>query len=272
VRAFALVDVWPVPHAGAVVLRGGEIVATHGDLARSFRLASVSKLITAWATLIAIEEGTVELDEAAGPPGATVRHLLAHAAGFAFDGSTPITTPGRKRIYSNTGYEVLAAHVEARTAVPFCDYVGEAILAPLGMTATEPTGSPAKDFRGTASDVARFAAEMQRPTLLAASTVAEATTTQFPELEGVLPGVGRFSPNPWGLGPELRGDKQPHWTGTRNSPRTYGHFGGAGTFVWVDPEIDAACVVLANREFDKWGLEHWPAFSDAVLGELDESS
>ena len=58
---------------------------------------------------------------------------------------------------------------------------------------------------------------------------------QFPDLGGVLPGVGRFQPNDWGLGVELKDAKDPHWTGTRNSPGTFGHFGGAGGFLWVDP-------------------------------------
>ena len=58
---------------------------------------------------------------------------------------------------------------------------------------------------------------------------------QFPGLGGVLPGVGRFQPLDWGLGFELRDAKHPHWTGRRNSPATFGHFGGAGTFLWVDP-------------------------------------
>ena len=64
----------------------------------------------------------------------------------------------------------------------------------------------------------------------------------FPGLAGVLPGFGRFEPNDWGLGFELRDDKRPHWTGTGNSPRTFGHFGAAGTFLWVDPDAGLACV------------------------------
>ena len=39
----------------------------------------------------------------------------------------------------------------------------------------------------------------------------------------------------------------------------------AGTFLWVDPEVDLACVVLSDREFDDWALEAWPRLSDAVL-------
>ena len=41
--------------------------------------------------------------------------------------------------------------------------------------------------------------------------------------------------------------------------------GGTGTFIWYDPVIDTACVLLADREFDEWGMEHWPQFNSAVL-------
>jgi CubicO group peptidase (beta-lactamase class C family) len=84
-------------------------------------------------------------------------------------------------------------------------------------------------------------------------------------LKGVLPGVGAFDPLDWGLGFELRDAKTPHWTGERNSPATFGHFGGSGTFVWVDPDAGLALAVLTDREFGPWALEGWPALSDAVL-------
>ena len=230
-------------------------------------MASVSKLVTAWAVLIAVEEGVLELDEPAGPPDSTVRHLLAHAAGYPFEGGDPVSPPRRTRIYSNSGYEVLGDHLARRTGIDRATYVREAVVEPLGMHATDVTRSPAKGYRSSVDDLARFALELLRPRLVSPATMAEATTPQFPELNGILPGVGRFSPNPWGLGPELRDGKQPHWTGTTNSAATFGHFGGSGTFLWVDPAIDLACVMLADREFGEWGLEHWPSLSDAVVAE-----
>ena len=90
---------------------------------------------------------------------------------------------------------------------------------------------------------------------------------QFPGLSGVVPDLGRFDPNDWGLGFELRDAKSPHWTGTRNSARTFGHFGGSGTFLWVDPEAGLACCCLTDLEFGPWAKEAWPRFSDAVLAE-----
>jgi CubicO group peptidase (beta-lactamase class C family) len=88
---------------------------------------------------------------------------------------------------------------------------------------------------------------------------------QFPGLAGVLPDFGRFDPNDWGLGFELRDAKSPHWTGARNSPRTFGHFGGSGTFLWVDPDASVALGVLTNLDFGEWAKEAWPRLSDAVL-------
>jgi CubicO group peptidase (beta-lactamase class C family) len=84
----------------------------------------------------------------------------------------------------------------------------------------------------------------------------------------VLPGFGRMEPNDWGLTFELRDGKSPHWTGARNGPRTFGHFGASGTFLWVDPDAGVALGVLTNRPFGDWAKDAWPALSDAVLDEL----
>ena len=120
------------------------------------------------------------------------------------------------------------------------------------------------------SELARFVAEVRTPTLISADTAANATVPHFPDLNGIIPGIGRFAPCPWGLGFEVRGAKHPHWTGTTNSQRTFGHFGGAGTFLWVDPAVGVACLALTDRSFDEWpneALNVWPTFSDAVVAE-----
>jgi CubicO group peptidase (beta-lactamase class C family) len=107
-----------------------------------------------------------------------------------------------------------------------------------------------------------------QPTLVSAETLAEATTVQFPGLVGVVPGFGRQEPNDWGLGFELRDHKSPHWTGSRNSVSTFGHFGRSGTFIWVDPEAGVALAGLTDRDFGDWAKTAWPTLSDAVLEEL----
>jgi CubicO group peptidase (beta-lactamase class C family) len=267
VDALHQVDAWDVPFAAAGVTTADAVLATHGDAARRLPLASVSKPIAARATLVAAEEGVVDLDEPAGPPGATVRHLLAHASGLPFEGDRPIAPPGRRRIYSNEGFRALGDHVAAAAEMPFARYVTEAVAAPLGL-GLEASGHPGAGMEASLDDVLALARELLAPRLVAAETHAEMVAVQFPGLDGVLPEYGRFSPLDWGLGVELKGDKEGHWSGTRTSRATFGHFGGAGTFVWVDPERGVACAVLTTRRFGDWAKEAWPRLSDAVLAEL----
>ena len=267
VEALHQIEEWGAAHAAAGVAGADGVLATRGPAEHSFRWASVTKLASALATLVAAEEGTIERAETAGPTAATVRNLLPHATGNPFDGGVPIAEPGKRRIYSNTGFDQLAAHVEAAAEMPFAEYLREAVFNPLGMAA-ELRGSAAAGAVGTLDDALRLARQLLEPTLVAPETLAEAATVQFPGLSGVIPGLGRFEPNDWGLGFELRDGKSPHWTGTRNSPRTFGHFGGSGTFLWVDPEAGLACTALTDRDFDDWALDAWPRFSDAVLGEV----
>lgn len=268
-NSLRMIENWPVSTAAAAVIRAdGSVAGTAGPTGHRFALASVTKPLAAYAALVALEEGAVEQDEPAGPDGATVRHLLAHTSGLAFDENRPMAQPGSRRIYSNAGFEALGDHLAKVTGIPFPQYLREAVLEPLGMTATDLPGSPAKDAVSTVDDLARFAAELQRPRLLDAATVDDATSVAFPGLKGVLPGYGNQNPNDWGLGFEIRGHKSPHWTGTSSSPRTFGHFGQAGTFLWVDPDAELACVALADRAFGPWAVEAWPPFTDAVLEEF----
>jgi CubicO group peptidase (beta-lactamase class C family) len=265
VDALRQVEGWPAETVALAVLRRGEAVASQGPREQVFAWASVTKPAAALATLVAAEEGILDLDDPAGPEGSTVRHLLAHASGLPFDGRTPIAEPGRRRIYSNTGFEVLGEVVAAAAEMPFPEYLRAAVLGPLEMRTAVLRGSPGSGLRGSLEDLVRLAAELQRPRLIAPETLAEATSVQFPGLVGVLPDIGRMEPNDWGLGFELRDAKQPHWTGSRNSGRTFGHFGGTGTFLWVDPEADLALACLTNLQFGPWALEAWPALSDALL-------
>ena len=268
-EALRQIDTWDVPFAAAGVTRADAALATDGDADRPVRLASVSKPVAALATLVAAEEGVVDLDEPAGPPGATIRHLLAHASGLPFDGESPIAPPGRRRIYSNEGFRVLGEHVAARAEMPFADYVRAAVVEPLGLR-LDPGGHPGAGMHGSLADVLALGRELLSPSLVAPETHEEMTSVQFPGLAGVLPGFGRMDPNDWGLAFELRDDKSPHWTGTRNSASTFGHFGAAGTFLWVDPDAGLACGVLTDKEFGDWATAAWPRFSDAVLAEAVE--
>lgn len=273
-EALADIDAWPVDNAAAAVIAplgsGGvpTVLATYGDTGAAFELASVTKLLTAGAALMAIEEGAIELDEAAGPRGSTVRHLLAHASGVAFDSAEVKAEPGTKRIYSSAGYEILAGHIADSTGIDFPSYLAEGLCGALGMTSTELDGSAGHGARSNVDDLSALAAEMLSPRVLSPLTWTEACEVAWPEINGLVPGYGMFKPCPWGLGPEIKGDKSAHWTGTQNSARTFGHFGQSGTLLWVDPEAGdggVALVVLTDRAFGDWAKPLWTNLSDAVI-------
>ncbi len=257
---------WPARHAAAgwATPHGGGACA--GDPERPFALASVTKPLAAYAVLVAVEEGTLALDQPAGPPGSTVAHLLAHASGLGEDPAAPLAGPGRRRIYSNAGFDAVGAELARAAAMSPADYIREAVAEPLGLSATSLQGpSLAKDGVSIVSDLLKLGLEWLSPTLVHPTTMALATTPWLPDLVGVLPGFGRQVPNPWGLGFEIRGHKHPHWTGAANSPATFGHFGRAGTFLWVDPARQLVCCALTDEPFGPWAATAWPVFSDAVI-------
>lgn len=272
VSALDAVAEWPVPNVAATVVGPTGSLAEHGDVDRRFPLASVTKLLVARAAQVAIEEGALDLDASAGPPGSTVRHLLAHTSGLSMRSADVIATPGSRRVYSNEGFAVLARTLQDESGIEFADYLREAVLDPLGMTSTTLSGGADQAGYGaesTTADLAVFARELLRPALVSPQLHGEATTVQFPGLAGVLPGFGTQRPNDWGLGFELRDGKSPHWTGSDNSAATFGHFGQSGTFLWVDPGADLALVVLTDRDFGDWTHTVWPAISDGVLRDFE---
>jgi CubicO group peptidase (beta-lactamase class C family) len=287
VDALRAVEAWPAEHVSVGVISVGGTVATRGDPAREYRWASVTKPVTALACLVAVEEDVLDLDEPAGPPGSTVRHLLAHASGLPPEGRTPIARPGERRIYSDAGFDVLGETLAARAGLPFAEYLRAAVLEPLRLGARF-DGRAGSGLHGSLDDLLAVGGELLAPTLVSPETLGEATAVQFPGLVGVLPGFGRQEPNDWGLGFELRDHKSPHWTGSRNSPRTFGHFGRSGAFLWVDPlasgpggagsgdaasgrEPGVALACLTDLDFGDWAVSAWPRLSDAVLSELAAS-
>ncbi len=260
---------WPVDHAAAVVLDGDRQV-TSGDVDRTFALASVSKLVTAYATLMAIEEGAFELDDAVPadlvpefdtPP--TVRELLAHASGIAFQKREPQRAARERRIYSSAGYEVLADLIEREADMGFAEYIDMGICQPLGIQIVV-EGSAGHGFSASTAAMATLAGEFLRPQLLAPQTVAEALSVQYADLAGIVPGYGRFNPCPWGLGFEIHGEKKPHWVAPSMPGDVAGHFGQAGTFLWVHPETQRAAVVLTDKPFGSWAKPLWQEFNDEL--------
>jgi CubicO group peptidase (beta-lactamase class C family) len=262
---------WPVGVVAAAAVGPSGVLAGYGDQKHRFALASVTKPLAARAAQIAIEEGVIELDTEAGPPGSTVRHLLAHAAGYSMHSPELMGKPGQRRVYSNYGFQVVAETIEQASGIEFGRYLAEAVFEPLAMAdSVLEGGAEAAGFGATSTvaDLSAFAGDLLRPKTVSPQMHREAIDVQFPGLTGVLPGFGVQRPNDWGLGFEIRDGKSPHWTGASNSAATYGHFGQSGTFLWVDPDADLALVVLADRDFGDWAYPRWPALSDEVLREF----
>jgi CubicO group peptidase (beta-lactamase class C family) len=265
----AAVDSWPVPTAAAALVDPSGVIATRGPVDHEFALASVTKPLAALAILVAVEEEAVSLDDPADDevvPGATLRHLLAHASGYAPDRRMRAAAVGTRRIYSNVGIERAASLVADAADMPFAHYLDEAVIRPLRMTSTSLPGSAARDGISTVADLARVVHELLSPSgLLSPHMLTDATSVQYPGLRGVLPGYGAQDDNDWGLGLEIRDGKSPHWTGRRNDPSTFGHFGQSGTMLWVDPVARLGLVVLTDRDFGPWAAAAWPELADAVL-------
>jgi len=236
-----------------------------GDLETTFAWASVTKVATALCLVVAVENGLIELDVSCGPRGSTLRQLLSHSGGIAPGSPEALCDPGTRRIYSNAGFEIAAGLLEQVTGTPFSERLRSTIFEPLGMSRTTLEGSPATGIEGPVAELARLLAEVMDPTLITAAVAEEMRTIQFPDLVGTLPGFGRQSPCPWGLGFEVKGTKAPHWTGREWSQRTVGHFGQAGGFLVVDPEHFMGVATLGDVDFGAWAADGWPPLLDDLL-------
>jgi beta-lactamase class C len=213
---------------------------------------------------------------------------------------TELEAPPDTRVqYSNVGYGLLATIVERHTRQPFAAALRALVLEPLGVEGylgEEPPASPAvlahvrgqhpaelepfnsgfwrslalpwaglvTNAEGALALVRAFAelpASFLRP-----STRAEATRNQAGNLAGGFVAPLRWEPCPWGLGPDLRGHKAPHWAGPA-SARSFGHSGASGALAWHDPDAELAWVILGSRPADSgWLLRRGPDICAALLG------
>jgi CubicO group peptidase (beta-lactamase class C family) len=214
------------------------------------------------------------------------------------------SAPGAELRYSNAGFGVLARLAEVVGGAPFWQLTDERVLAPLELRniVPNPTGPylqrvalladtahagtklesynggywrrlalPWGGLFGTPRDVVRFASAFL-PSGAPALSMASVTEMISDQTLGVPGGVEsakvRWDPGRWGLGWEVKGEKRRHWTGDFTSPRTFCHFGHAGTLVWGDPARDLALAVFANRAVTHmWGfiLARWARLSNAVV-------
>ena len=253
---------WDAPSPAAVLVSAHGPVASSGPIDLVLPWASVTKIVAALAVLDVVQQGRLALDEPAGPAGSTVRHLLGHASGLAFDSERVLAKPGSRRIYSNVGIdlavEIAVGRAGARNAASL---LHERVLGPLGMGNTTLDGPASRGARGPVRDLAILARELLVPRELAPAVVAAAVAPSFPGLAGVLPGFGRQDPNDWGLGVERRGHKSPHWMAPEAPPDCVGHFGQSGSFLWADPTLGLAAVAATGTPFGRWATDAWPRSS-----------
>lgn len=134
----------------------------------SYRLASISKTITAIAVLHLVEQGKIDLDQEVQTYvpyfpkkkwPVTVRQLLGHIGGIShyrdwsreghikvykntreslgiFQDFNLVAQPGTRYVYSSYGFNLLGAVIEGASGQPFGVYITENILKPLGMAST----------------------------------------------------------------------------------------------------------------------------------------
>ncbi len=254
---------WPCDNVASTIISPSGY-QSFGDPSRSFELASVTKLLSAYGFLIAVEEGIFELDQKIYENGATVAHLLSHAGGVGFKKGDPVRDINQRRIYSSYGFELLADAVSAEAEMTFAEYLTAAVFEPLGMANTVLWGSPGHEARSTVADLAKFTQEVLEPTLLSEQTVATACVEHFSGLNGVVPGYGMQKPCPWGLGFEIHGNKNPHWLGADMPEDVVGHFGQSGTYIWLHRPTGRAMVMLTDRPFGEWAKPLWAETNNAI--------
>lgn len=258
------IDSWPEgSHLG--VSSASAVIGSAGDLNAQKPLASVTKIFSAYAILVALEEGSVSLDDPVGPPGSTLRNILSHSSGLGMWPDSPVGVLEKRRVYSNTGIDLAAGHLEEKTQIDFGVYLQEAVLDPLGLADSELQGSASIGMVSSVSDLLKFGRELLDPSLIHSSTLAEATSAVLPDLRGVLPGFGYQRRCLWGLGFELRGDKSPHWMPESASAESFGHFGVFGAFLWVDPKCGIAVASVNSTDFDHWAKTAWPDAGEKII-------
>ncbi|MGO3127031.1 MAG: serine hydrolase domain-containing protein [Luteimonas sp.] len=257
-----------------------------------FLFASQGKMFTAVAVLQLVEAGKLGLDDPVGKfltgypnqdmATATIRQLLSHQGGTGDIGvlqpdeganrtwvrsiadliklngdRAPAFPPGSAFEYSNYGFLLLGAVIEAVSGQSYYDYVAEHIFAPAGMTATHfPTleqmadvargytqtddgtlvpsadqlpwrGTPAGGGVTTADDEVRFVEALKAGKLIPLPLLEEAIKQQTDWY-----GYGFISSGP---------DEFPHW----------GHGGGApgnSAALSIYPSNDMTMVCLSNRD------------------------
>ncbi|MGC8509413.1 MAG: serine hydrolase [Acidimicrobiales bacterium] len=253
----SLVERWPGRAAAIVVrLREGrvEVAARDGAVDELRAWASVSKMVVSLAMGVEFEEGRHRPDEVVGPHGVTIAALLSHASGLGLEEGDPVVAPETKRVYSNYAVDYLV-RVVVGEGDP-ASWLDRRVLGPLGMRDSRLEGRPAAGVMGSTSDLATLAAAWLRPDLVGVATRDRLRTPYRDDLDGIVPGFGRFSPCPWGLGPEVRGTKR-HWMGDWPAD-SFGHFGQSGALILLNAHEQIGVVATSTEPFGRWAVDLWP--------------
>lgn len=194
----------------------------------------------------------------------------ACAAGLSFE-------PGSQYEYGNLGFVLLAELITRLSGQHYPQYIREQILAPLGMheTAFGPvdTGraAPSHNFGDAATMEYYHTLSTPHGGLWSSATDLQKLGRAFLN-DGQSPGYRLLSPAAWAAMTRLHtgglmrvvdgqrkqavsglGWAKPMPTNTiLASERSFGHGGGTGCFLWIDPQWELVFVFLSNR----WGSDH----------------
>ncbi|MGB8197678.1 MAG: serine hydrolase domain-containing protein [Acidimicrobiales bacterium] len=259
----SLTDGWP--GAPAVVLlsvKEGLVkrIAEAGDLDEVRPWASISKMAVALAFGV---ESDWELDSyntPVGPPGSTLANLLSHSSGLGPEEDDPVVPVATQRIYSNYGIDLAVDSILGDNTADA--WLHQRIFQPFGMNSTKLVDRPSFGVEGSTNDLARLAVAWLRPDGLARETRNRIIRPYAAQLNGFVPGFGKFSPCPWGLGPEIRGDKQ-HWMGDW-PPASFGHFGKSGALMLLNADEGIGLVATSTEPFAGWATKLWPTWTSTM--------
>jgi len=255
-------DAWPGSLAYVVLRLHGETVERvreRGDLDEVRRWASISKMVVGLAFGVEMDGGLHDDGEVVGPQGANYANLLSHSSGLGLEPGDPMVPVATRRIYSNYGYDyaVRAIVGEGSSA----SWLDDRVFKPLGMSSSELLERPSAGVYGSTNDLARLAVAWLRSDGLARSTRDRLARPYLPDLAGIVPGFGRFTPCPWGMGPEVRGNKN-HWMGDW-PPTSFGHFGKSGSLILLNVEEGLGLVATTTTPFGAWAVKLWPEWTSA---------
>ncbi len=254
---------WPGPAAAAVVRLvdgSAQVVDRSGDLEARRPWASVSKLAVALAVGVDVDRGRCRYEQPLGPLGSTLAHLLSHSGGYGLETTDRTVPAGTRRVYSNVGVDLAVAAVAEGAPPP--RWLEERVFGPLGMASAHLEGRPSAGVVGSTRDLATFAGAWLLARPFSAATRDRIITPFLPQLDGIVPGFGRFRPCPWGLGPEVRGSKE-HWMGDWSSDSA-GHFGQSGALALFNVREGIAVVATSAVPFGPWAVTLWPAWTSRV--------